>query len=79
MVNYEMFLYCQEEKFHSRNLFAGFGCLDLANLKVYESYTTFFYVFDVSDGRNIPYRYTDSRIMSFKSADIDEVSIILQN
>ena len=52
---------------------------DLANLKVYESYTTFFYRFDVSNGIKLRYRYTDSRIMSWKSADIDEVFVFLQN
>ena len=79
MVNYEMFLHRPEEKFHSKNLFARIVSLGLAHLKVYESYTTFFYPFDVSDGIKSPYTYTDSRIMSCKSADTDEVFIFLQN
>ena len=79
MVNYEMYVHCHEEKFHSKKLFAGFVSLGLANLKVYESYTTFFYPFDVSDGIKSPYTYTDSRIMSCESADTDEVFIFLQN
>ena len=45
--------------------------LDIANLKMYECHTTFFYSFDISDGIKLRYRYTDSRIMSCKSADID--------
>ena len=52
---------------------------DLANLTVYESYTTFFYPSDVSDGIKLRYTYTDSRVMSCKSADLDESFISLQN
>ena len=78
MVNQELYALCREEKFHSTNIFVGFF-LDLANLKVYESFTTFFYPFDVSNGIKLRYRYTDSRIMSWKSADIDEVFVFLQN
>ena len=51
-----MYIDCQEEKFHSTNFFVGFVLLDSANLKVYESYTTFLYPFDDSDG--IKLRYT---------------------
>ena len=46
---------------------------------MYESYTTFFYPFDISDGIKLRYRYTDSRIMSCKSADMDEFFAFLQN
>ena len=46
---------------------------------MYESYTTFFYPFDFSNGIKLRYRYTESRIMSCKSADIDEVFVFLQN
>ena len=63
----------------NKPFFVVFFILDLANLKMYESYTTFFYPFDFSNGIKLRYRYTDSRIMSFKSADIDEVFVFLQN
>ena len=56
MVNYELYVHCQEGKFHSTNLFVGFVILDSANMKVYESCTIFLYPFDVSDG--IKLRYT---------------------
>ena len=39
----------------------------------------FFYPFDVSDGVKLPDTYTDSRIMSCKSAAIGEIVIFLQN
>ena len=79
MVNQELYVHCREVKFHSTNLFVVFFILGLANLKMYESYTTFFYPFDFSIGVKWRYRYTDSRIMSCKSADIDEVFVFLQN
>ena len=42
---------------HSTYLFVVvFFILDLANLKMYESYTTFLYPFDVSDGIKLRYR-----------------------
>ena len=44
MVNYELYVPHQEKKFHSTNIFAGFVFFDLAILKVYESYSTFFYL-----------------------------------
>ena len=59
--------------------FCRFFILDWANLKMYESYTTFFHPFDFSTGIELRYRYTDSRIMSCKSAGIDEVFVFLQN
>ena len=55
MVSYEMYVHCQEEKFHSTNLFVDFVILDSANLKVYESHTTFLHRFDVSDGIKLRY------------------------
>ena len=79
MLNQELYVHCREVKFHSTNLFVVFFLLDLANLKMYESYTTFFYPFDFSNGIKLRYRYTESRIMSCKSADIDEVFVFLQN
>ena len=39
----------------------------------------FFYPFDVIDGVKLPDTYTDSRIMSCKSADIGEIVLFLQN
>ena len=55
MVSYEMCVHCQEEKFHSTNLSVDFVILDSANLKVYESHTTFLHRFDVSDGIKLRY------------------------
>ena len=60
-------------------IFCCFFIIDLANLKMYESSTIFFYPFDVSDDINLRYRNTDSRMMCCKWADIDEVFVFLQN
>ena len=79
MVNQESYVHCREEKFHSTEFFVVFFIIDLANLKMYESSTIFFYPFDVSDDINLRYRNTDSRMMCCKWADIDEVFVFLQN
>ena len=79
MVNQEMYVHYREEKFQSTNFFVGLFCFRFNKLEIVLVLYYFFYPFDVGDGIELRSRYTDSRIMSCKSADIDEVLIFLQN